>query len=296
MTDPRPADPRRPLRTGRPSASGGLRGFAATVALLALAGCGASVLPQIHSPGEKVPVAQRLYEKGDVANAILLLKDYIGTGSGNADIDRAVYLLGLCYLKNKEFASGQAEFERLLRDYPESDSSGSAAFRIGEALFGQSREPDFDQEFTLKALTAWQEYLKSWPDHWLVSEAERRVLECRTRLATKLLNTANLYVKLGHIGPARTYFESVTREYSDTAPYGDALLGLAVCEARLGHREEALLSLRRLEEDFKDRPLGARAAETRRQIESGKLRPLSRSPKHKAVDAESPARAAAAGP
>ena len=64
-------------------------------------------------------------------------------------MDEAIYLLGHCYLRSKDYPNAQVEFERLLRDYPESDSSGSAAYRLGEALRGQSRPADFDQDFTM---------------------------------------------------------------------------------------------------------------------------------------------------
>ena len=54
-----------------------------------------------------------------------------------------------------------------MRDYPESDSTPSAAFRLGEAWYGQARPPDFDQEFTTKALAQWRNYHDTYPDHWL---------------------------------------------------------------------------------------------------------------------------------
>ena len=88
------------------------------------------------------------------------------------------------------------DFERLMRDYPESDSTPSASFRLGEALWGQSRPSDFDQESTHKALEQWEQYQRQYPGHWLNAEAERAVNRARSRLASKLLDTGNLYLKL----------------------------------------------------------------------------------------------------
>src|SRR6185295_12631546 len=77
--------------------------LAALLALLAsFAGCGGSVLPQIHSPEDRLPTAKRLFEKGNAQDAIDLLKVYVATGGGSADIDDAIYLLGRCYLKIKD--------------------------------------------------------------------------------------------------------------------------------------------------------------------------------------------------
>ena len=115
-----------------------------------LAGCGASVLPAVHSEAERLTLARRLMQQHHYANAIDLLKGYIDTNAGSADIDAAIYLLGECYLRTKDWALASTEFERLLRDYPESDSGGAASFGLGDALFGQARGPDFDQEETTK--------------------------------------------------------------------------------------------------------------------------------------------------
>ena len=234
------------------------------VAALALVtGCGGAVLPQIHDEGGRLELARRLYAKGDATLAIEVLGPYSTSGSGSADVDQAVYLLGLCHLQLKDFPGAQADFERIARDYPESDSAASASFRIGEALWGQSRSPDFDQEFTLKALDQWMAFRRDHADHWLAEAATRRIAEARTRLATKLFRTGDLYVKLKEYEAARRYFLDVLNEYSESPVYGDALIGWAVASARLGERDTALSTLRNLEHEFAGRPLAEKAARTR---------------------------------
>jgi outer membrane assembly lipoprotein YfiO len=238
------------------------------VALLAglLAGCGASVLPQVHDERGRLDLARRLYEKGDVTLAIQALAPYTTTGTGSANVDEAVYLLGQCHLKARDFPTAQADFERLLRDYPESDSAPSGAFRLGEAFWGQARGPDFDQEFTLRALDQWMAYRRDHPEHWLAEAATRRIAEARARLATKLFRTGDLYVKLRDYKAARSYFRGVLDEYSETPVYGDALIGWAVASARLGERDTALVMLGELERGFPGQPLGLKAARTRAEV------------------------------
>jgi outer membrane assembly lipoprotein YfiO len=238
------------------------------LALLALlAGCGASVLPQVHDEAGRLDLARRLYAKGDYALAIDALAPFSTSGSGSANVDEAVYLLGLCHLKAKDWPAAQADFERVVREYPESDSAPSAAFRIGEAMWGQSRGPDFDQDHTLKALDQWMAFKRDYPDHWLQEQATRKIAEARTKLATKLYRTGDLYVKLKEYQPARNYFTNVLTEYSETPIYGDALLGWAVASARLGERDTALAMLRGLEQEFAGQPLGAKAAKTRAEVQ-----------------------------
>ena len=237
--------------------------LALTVVLAMIAGCGGSVLPQIHDEGGRLELARRLYAKNDAMLAVEVLAPFSTSGSGSGNVDEAVYLLGLCHLKLKDWLAAQADFERLQRDYPESDSAASSAFRRGEALWGQSRGPDFDQEYTLKALEQWMTFRREHPEHWLADEATRRIAEARARLATKLYRTGDLYVKLKEYESARTYFRNVLTEYSESALYGDALIGWAVATARLGQRDTAIATLRELETEHAGQPLALKAARAR---------------------------------
>ncbi len=234
---------------------------------LILVGCGASVLPSIHSEAERLAVARRLHDRGEFAAAAELLKTYVANNAGAADVDQAIYLLGHCHLKTKDWVSATSEFERLLRDYPESDSSAAARFGLAEAQFAQSRPADFDQEYTLKALDEWQRYRHDFPGHWQNAAADARILACRTRLADKLVRNGVLYLKLKLPEPARVYFKKVTVEYRDTVWVPEAEMGLAVCDARQGRHAEAIAQLKSIEERYPGRPIAERAARERTRLE-----------------------------
>ena len=246
-----------------------LLGAAAT-----LAGCAAIGVPTVRTETERLEVARRLAKDREYLNAIEQLKIYVERNGGSAQVDEAIYLLGECYLKTKDYANAGVEFERLMRDFPESDSSAAAAFSMGEAYRGQSRPPDFDQDYTMKALEQWERYLRDYPYHWRVPEAEQRVAEFRTQLAKKALNTADLYLKLRQVEPARLYYQRVEQEFGDTPVVGDAMIGLARCDALAGRHAEAVAYLKDIEQRFAGQPLGARAARERQRIERlGPIKP-----------------------
>jgi outer membrane protein assembly factor BamD len=237
----------------------------ATIA--SLAGCGAGVLPPIHSETQRLELARQMAAKGNYSDAIELLKTFIANNAGSAEVDHAIYLLGECYSNQKEWASAAIEFERLTRDYPESDSAGSAAFQLGAAMWGQSRPPDFEQENTRRALAQWENYLRDYPGHWLNAEAGHRIQLARMRLATKLLNAGDLYAKLRLIGPARVYYRRVEDEYGDTPQLGDAWVGFAMCDALEKKKDAAIERLKQVESRFAGRPVAARAAHERARLQ-----------------------------
>jgi outer membrane protein assembly factor BamD len=241
----------------------------ALVLALVLAGCGAGVMPAVHSETERLAVARRLFAEGEYDTAIELLKTYVANNAGATDVDEAIYLLGDSYLKTKAWTEAGSEFERLLSDYPESDSSAAARFRLGEALFAQAKSADFDQENTVRALEEWQRYLRDFPGHWLNPEAEKRVLAARTRLADKLVRTGTLYLKLRMADPARVYFAKVTTEYPDTSMAPVAELGLAMCDAMQGKKAQAIAQLKSIEERYRGQPTAEKAARERKRLERG---------------------------
>ena len=257
-----------PTMPSTPTRGRAMLAFAAWgIAVFLLAGCGAHTLPAVHSETERIDLARRLIAERKYATAAELLKSYIDTNPGSASIDAALYLLGRSYLGTKEWALAANEFERVIRDYPESDSTPSAAFRLGEAYWGQARGPDFDQEYTHKALEQWERYQRTYPGHWLNDEGNRAVDRARSRLASKLLATGNLYLKLRQAGPARAYFEKIVADYGDTLLMPEAQLGIALADAMQGKRAEAISQLQDIERTYAGRPAAQRAAKERSRLE-----------------------------
>jgi len=244
-----------------------LRGVLVLACAVALAGCGASTIPPVHSETERLALARRMMDDHRWASAIELLKSFVQNNPGSAQVDVGHYLLGLSYLRNRDYALSTGEFEQMIREYPESDSTPSASFRLGEALFSQARSPDFDQEQTAKAIDQFRSYLATYPGHWLNPEADRQLNLARSRIASKLLANGRLYLSLRLGGPARVYFQRVRDEYGDTRLLGDALMGIAQCDALDKRVPQAIEQLRDVEARFPGTELAQRAAKERARLE-----------------------------
>jgi outer membrane assembly lipoprotein YfiO len=224
-------------------------------------------MPAVHSEQERLDQGRHALAEGQYNVAIELLKAYVTNNAGGADVDLAIDLLGQANLHIREWAEAQGQFERLLRDYPESDSAASASFYLGEALWGQARGADFDQEFTQKALEQWQSYLASYPGHWQNALGAERAQRARERLGKKLANDGLLYLKLRRLGPARAYFQRVLDEYPGTQAADQATLGLAMADARSGKRAEAEAALHALESRPISRDLAERVGKELARLE-----------------------------
>lgn len=234
---------------------------------LTLAGCAAHVVSEARNETERLAAGKRALDRRQYTEAINHFKIYIANSQGQAQVDEVIYLLGVAYLDSKQYPLAQGEFERVLRDYPESDSAAAASFKLGEALIGQSRPRDFDQEFTERAVEQWQAYQRGYPDHWLNPEATRRLLIARTRLGRKMLDAANLYIKLKQYEPAEVYFNRVIKEYGDTPAGSEAELGVARLYARRGLRSEAIERYKAIEARYPGQQVAKDAARERAQLE-----------------------------
>ena len=244
-----------------------LRRVALALLVAVVAGCSAHVMPQVRNESERLAAGRKALENRRYLDAINYFKVYIANSTGQAQVDEVIYLLGIAYLESEQYPLSQGEFERLLRDYPESDSAGSASFRLGEALLGQSRPRDFDQEYTERAVDQWQNYLRSYPGHWLNDEAGRRLLIARTRLGRKMVDAANLYVKLKQWEPAAVYYRRVITDYSDTPAGSEAEIGLARMDARRGRRADAIERYKSIEARYDGQPVAKDAARERARLE-----------------------------
>jgi hypothetical protein len=233
--------------------------------VLLLAGCGASTLPRVEPGTSTVDVARAMIDKHDYIAASELLKSYVERNAGSGQVDDAIFLLGESHLLARGTPRRRSSSSACCVTTP-SDSSAAAAFRLGESLAGQSRMEDFDQEFTVKALEQYQRTC-GLPG----GLAQRRSGEADCPAADPPRAQAPQYSQPVHeaqqADAGRVYYSRVRDEYADTALLGDAIIGIAQCDAIDGHRDEAIASLRELEEKFHGQALGQRATYERKRIE-----------------------------
>jgi len=139
--------------------------------------------------------------------------------------DDAQYYLGEIAYKRKEYVLAAFNYNQLRRSYPGSVYAKTSLFKTALSFYELSPKFDRDQEYTKKAIQAFQEFQYIYPDDSLSPEASKKIVELRNKLAYRDYFTANLYRKLDSPHSALIYYNSVIKDYNDTEYYEPSFLG-----------------------------------------------------------------------
>ena len=144
-------------------------------------------------------------------------KSVLIRGTGTDLGDDAQYFLGESYYRNKEYLLAIAEYEKLARKMGYSPFVEDARFKICEAYRIESPKYYHDQEYTLKALERYQEFLDDYPNSILLDDALSSINVLRDKLAKKAFETGILYMKMEEYESAKLSFQIVMDKFYDTS-------------------------------------------------------------------------------
>ncbi len=150
--------------------------------VLLLASCG-EYQRALKSPDPvyKFDFAKRAFEQKRYVQAYTLLKDVVTQLKGSDKAEESMYLLGLSYYENKEYADAAAYFKAY----------------SGYAYYLDSPEAQLDQSGTIKAIEELQGFLDYFPRSDKVTLAQNAIFEMQDKLTLKELQNAQLYYNLG---------------------------------------------------------------------------------------------------
>ena len=144
-------------------------------------------------------------------------KNVLIRGTGTDLGDDAQYYLGESYYRNKEYLLAIAEYEKLTRKMGYSPFIEDARFKICEAYRIESPKYYHDQEYTLKALERYQEFLDDYPNSSLLDDVLSSINILRDKLAKKAFETGILYMKMDEYQSAKLSFQIVIDKFYDTS-------------------------------------------------------------------------------
>jgi len=191
------------------------------------------------TPEEQFAYAKKIFDKKDYYKAKMQFMIITMNNPGNKIVEKAQFYLAESYYHLKEYITAIEEYKKLIRSLPTSPYVDDASYKIGMCYYKLSPGYALDQEYTIKAISQFQQFLEDYPDSELRPEAEKRLAECRNKLAEKEYKNGELYRKMGYYRAAVISFDNVLENYYDTKFADDALYWKGECLKRSGRFEEA---------------------------------------------------------
>lgn len=196
-----------------------------TTAALTMVACGSSDVVKDLTAEERFESGKKKFDDEDYLDAISEFQIVKIQYAGSALADDAQYYLAESHFKREEFLLASEEYRILIRNYRASEYAPMAQYKIGLSYYNLSPPSALDQQYSKRAIDEFQTFIEYYPTHEFVPDGEAKIRELNERLARKLFDTAELYVKLQYYKAATIYYEIIVEQYHDTRYAESALLG-----------------------------------------------------------------------
>jgi outer membrane protein assembly factor BamD len=219
----------------------------AAVALLAapLGACSLWDEDDTYRPQAQDP-ADLLYNQGLVA---LKSHDFVKAAKRFDQLDRdypmtewskkAVLMNAYANYEGGQYDESIAAAQRYVTLYPQSPDAAYAAYLYASANYALIPDITRDQDRTLKALTAFEEIVKRWPQSEYADDAKFKIQVTKDQLAGKEMEIGRFYLKQNNPTAAANRFKVVVSQFQQTRHVEEALSRLAECYMALGVPTEA---------------------------------------------------------
>lgn len=167
--------------------------------LSVLSGCGEySRVMKSNDPKYKFEYAKRAFDDKKYSQAATVLETVITPLRGTQDGEESLYLLGLSYYEDRDYANSGVYFKTYYSRYPRGKFAELARFYSGYGYYLDSPDPQLDQSITIKGIQELQGFLDYYPKSDKVTIAQNAIFELQDKLTLKELQNAQLYYNLGN--------------------------------------------------------------------------------------------------
>lgn len=162
------------------------------------------------------------YNKKKYKEAIEGFKKVIYAKEISENTDDAEFYLAMCYYKIKDYEQSFMEFKFLKDHFPNSEYREESEFMMIKIEFLGLPKEELDQEKTYEIIENAKNFTKNYPESKFKKEVEEIIKKCREKIAKKIFNIMNLYLKMNKKESAKIYFQILKEEYSDLEIYKKA--------------------------------------------------------------------------
>ena len=235
--------------------------LALCVALAWIVSSCAGGMPKVPAaPDDVLARADDYLRRGKHLQAVALYEKFLENYVGHERADYAQFKLAESYLDGEEYELAVVEYQVLITNYGYSEWVDEAIFQIGVCLWRQAPRVQRDQQKAIDALSRFNQFLQTYPDHPRAPDARAYVRQINARLAEKALIAARWYYRRREPKSALVYCDKVIENYPDNHFWAEAVYLKGVILVDRGQNEEAIAQFTRLLE-FPDEKLKRNAAE-----------------------------------
>jgi outer membrane protein assembly factor BamD len=189
--------------------------LSASLAFTFFNACNTSNFSRDMETKERFRLAMDQYKRENYENAIENFR-VLSYDRSLSYADSVQYFLAECYFMREQYIIAAAEYKDLIRFQTNSPLVAESRYKIALSYASISPKIDLDQKYTLSAIGELQTFIEFYPTHPRVRDAERKMIELRTKLALKEFNIANLYMKMGKLRSALVYYQGVLEKFHDS--------------------------------------------------------------------------------
>ncbi|MDZ7693429.1 MAG: outer membrane protein assembly factor BamD [Balneolaceae bacterium] len=197
------------------------------VAALAVSSCSKD---QYIQRGDSLPEAyrksMRMFQEGDYSEAVNGFETVFQLGRGTEYARDAQYYLAESHYNNGNYLLAASEFERYISLFPRSERREEVAFKEAYCYYELSPRYRLDQNYTRRAIEKFNLFESRYPNSDRIQEIAKYVNELRAKLAHKLYNAADLYMRIDEYEAAAIYYGLTIDQYPEAQPWAErALVG-----------------------------------------------------------------------
>lgn len=159
-------------------------------------------------------------EKNNRATDLLLNVNRIYGATERADTIR-FYLGNLTY-RNNDFQNAADLYDNFRKNYGRSPFINEAEFMYAMSFYKLSPNSERDQTYSLKAISAFNEFIYRYPNDPRVPEAQEKIKELEYRIYKKEFEVGQTYYNIGNYVSAITAFKNILKRHPDI-PYREEI-------------------------------------------------------------------------
>jgi outer membrane protein assembly factor BamD len=152
---------------------------------------------------------------------------------------KAILMNAYANYEGGKYDDSVASAQRYFTLYPQSPDAAYAAYLYASSNYAMIPDVTRDQERTFKALGAFEEIVKRWPNSEYADDAKFKVQVTKDQLAGKEMEIGRYYLNQNNPTAAVNRFKVVVSRYQQTRHVEEALSRLAECYMALGVTSEA---------------------------------------------------------